>query len=171
MHKHLSNKQNNTTIEPTAFVTVKRHYQDRERPSKGQSNNSRKNFFCDHCKTSGHTISRRYKLHGYPTRNKRIAAIACNENDTDASHVGHSEDQFNKLMSLVCAQRQDHPSYDQHHAKLVSSSILAAKFCLLSNNHTNSIIDSGASDYISNNIENFLNVKRCHLSKSCYHYT
>jgi len=45
---------------------------------------SRRQFFCDHCKMTGHTVQRCYKIHGYPPghklhKGKRLAASVSQE--------------------------------------------------------------------------------------------
>ena len=45
-------------------------------PNKANTSVANKKFYCDHCKTPGHTISRCYKINGYPNKVKKVAAMA-----------------------------------------------------------------------------------------------
>lgn len=75
-HKQISKQHH---IEPVAFLSSKRQFQEKEsfnttnlHSSKGYSrqykylnNGNKQPPFCDHCKNSGHTINKCFKLHGY----------------------------------------------------------------------------------------------------------
>ena len=64
-HKDLN--KTHTSIETMAFTM------DKWKPSPTHKNNTsskKRTYFCDHCKIPGHSISRCFKLHGYPNRNK-----------------------------------------------------------------------------------------------------
>ncbi|CAO2825065.1 unnamed protein product [Amaranthus hypochondriacus] len=107
-HKELSNISVSTP-DFLAFAS------DRKSPFVRSSNSSVKasvsgtkrtsRYFCDHCKISGHSVDRCFKLHGYPNApkpGKRIAAVV--QNVTDASPLeatGLTQIQFNNLLSIL----------------------------------------------------------------------
>ncbi|KAL8144411.1 hypothetical protein V2J09_017443 [Rumex salicifolius] len=87
----------------------------------GRSGSDRKSlYFCDHCKTQGHTIDRCFKLHGYPPqRNDKpqgsgsfsgCVDVPSSSNSGSFQHSGPSSpdsvpnltrDQYNQLLALL----------------------------------------------------------------------
>ncbi|XP_048491595.1 uncharacterized protein LOC104883096 [Beta vulgaris subsp. vulgaris] len=74
-------------------------------------NGVRRNLYCEHCKMSGHTIDRCYKIHGHPSafkngKGKRIAAIVYGDDDEDEGGTTTepaqlTAEQYHKLVQLV----------------------------------------------------------------------
>lgn len=81
----------------------------------------------------------------------------------DIGSTGMTKDQFQDLLSFLKRKQQhkiDHNPLDDP-TTLASTSNVAGTFCLLSNNDSSGwIIDSGASDYMCNNITLFLNLRK-----------
>ncbi|XP_056698414.1 uncharacterized protein [Spinacia oleracea] len=76
---------------------------------------SRNNLYCEHCRMKNHTVDKCWKLHGYPKdfkgKGKRVAVAAQleeftekespTEGDTGVVHATFTEEQYNKLLSLL----------------------------------------------------------------------
>ena len=131
-------------------ATNNRRPQDRFKPqgqNNGRQNFSQRNtFFCDHCKVSGHTIQRCYKLHGYPPhfKDKKFAANVQSENTEEdnsvSANLGLTSTQYAQLLQLLGKEQSDN-STDSKAAHV------AGKLCLLSASHS-WIMDSGATDHM-----------------------
>ena len=105
-HKDLSKPQ--LLVEPMAFITDKwkTHH-----IGKNNHNSRKPNYFCDHYKIAGYSISRCFKLHGYsnkakPTSNKSFAALAHHNEDNADAHspstpLGLTPEQYTTLISLL----------------------------------------------------------------------
>ncbi|KAL8141988.1 hypothetical protein V2J09_015020 [Rumex salicifolius] len=65
----------------------------------GRGSDRRSSFFCDHCKTQGHTMDRCYKLHGYP--NQRTDS----KSSSNASFSGNSD--YVKPVAQPCDSSSD----------------------------------------------------------------
>ncbi|CAO2822827.1 unnamed protein product [Amaranthus hypochondriacus] len=138
-HKMMNKQCSTPMVEPAAFISTKRQSQEN---SNGQfakgidpqrkihSSNGKKSYFCDHCKIPGHTISRCYKIHGYPppSKAKRVAAVV--NSDEDFIHQsGLSEDQFTRLMNFIGKQQNEGcANNDSHHAEFASHSTMTGPF-------------------------------------------
>ncbi|WOH06718.1 hypothetical protein DCAR_0626146 [Daucus carota subsp. sativus] len=120
-------------------------------------------YFCDHCKTPGHTAQRCYKLHGYPAnfrtdRDKRMAANATHNtdiSDTESScssqqSEGFTATQYQQLLQLL---GKENSSVDGSKAANVAGNI-----CLASVTHS-WIVDSGATDHMCSELSLFTNCK------------
>ena len=147
-HKQIS-KHNQ--IEPTTFFSSKRQAQEKEsntnansyiskgypRQIKYQNNGTRRTLFCDHCKNTGHAITKCYKLHGYPNqiKGKRSTAFACTDDEAQVP-TRMSQEQFSRLLSLMAQQKEGSTQETiVHHAELASSS----NFAGISFMHTNKV--------------------------------
>jgi len=147
-------------------------------PSNGNSNYppprgtaARRQLFCEHCKITGHTIQKCYKLHGYPPghrlyRGKRVAASVTQEQDCvswlEDTHCSTNNqapalalptlnsEQYQQLMSLLSKQQSENNSSSPS----VGSGFLAGKtfYFLTSFASGDWITDSGASDHITPNL-------------------
>ena len=142
----------------------------------------RKPLYCDHCKFTGHTIQKCYKLHGYPPghrlyRGKRLAASVTQDQEgvswLDDTHYNTSHqdsakpalalptlnsEQYQQLMTLLGQQQTENDSAGPS----VGTGFLAGKsFCFHSSlANVNWVIDSGASDHITPNLEIFTSVQK-----------
>lgn len=116
--------------------------------------NAHKRPQCDHCKKLGHTIDVCWQLNGYPSqfknKGKSVAAVvqAQNVDNTDENVTQLTEEQFNRLMSVISTQQEA----DERAA---STSANVAGTCLLTCSNSKWIIDSGATDHICNNLKMF----------------
>ncbi|XP_056688844.1 uncharacterized protein [Spinacia oleracea] len=127
------NSNRNHNLESTVFTARKftdnRPYKSNYGSSSGMQNTggnqprnftySRNNLYCEHCKMKNHTVDKCWKLHGYPKdfkgRGKRVAAAAQleeftekespTEGDTGMVHATFSEEQYNKILSLLNTQK------------------------------------------------------------------
>ncbi|CAO2841301.1 unnamed protein product [Amaranthus hypochondriacus] len=142
-HKELV-KQASPLPDSMAFISDRtsshsRYTKHQERPSTAGTKRS-SHYFCDHCKMSGHSIERCFKIHGYPPPSKsgkRFAAVVqSNATDTTDSieHAGLSHSQFNHLISLL-GKHTNQPT--DVHAPLSTTSPMACIFCLLSKHDSN----------------------------------
>ena len=132
---------------------------------------ARRQLFCDHCKITGHTVQ---KLHGYPPghrlyRGKRVAASITQEQDgvswledTQCNTSNSNQapalalptlntEQYQQLIALLNKQQTENNSS----SSLVGTGFLAGKhFCFLTSFANGDwIIDSGASDHITPNLD------------------
>ncbi|KAL8099196.1 hypothetical protein AgCh_031749 [Apium graveolens] len=170
--------QNQNQNETLAFVADKRRFNDtlsQNLKSTGNSqrqgfNNSTKRFiqkpansyYCTHCKLAGHSNDRCFTLHGYPAgfkvRERRFAgAVTQNEdNSSNTSSAPVSMQQYNELLELLNKHKMS--SSDQHSKEpdIAGHAMLAGNICLLSNFSTQWLLDSGATDHISNNLSDFI---------------
>lgn len=171
-HREVYNA-NHAVEEPMAFAVNKRRFEDNNNRSNNStgynnnnfnrigrsqgSNNRSSNLFCDHCKISGHTREKYWKINGYPSdnkqnwRNKRVAAVAHEDSFNTATksqiHVNPSitVDQYNHLLSLIEQQRTSH---NDQHDETQHTALIAGMFCLLSVHNGSWIIDSGATNHM-----------------------
>ncbi|CAO2838684.1 unnamed protein product [Amaranthus hypochondriacus] len=69
-------------------------------------------YFCDHCKISGHSIDRCFKIHGYPPptkSGKRVSNLVHTTADDilpSVENTGLTTTQFNTLLSLLGKHKQ-----------------------------------------------------------------
>ena len=126
-------------------------------------------YFCDHCKILGHSISRCFKLHGYPNRNKHpsnkkyAAAIqhdayidrTPNYAAVDGTPFGLTPDQYTNFLS--CHEKNNHANSAT--SPQDSFANLAGPHSLISHISTTKwIIDNGSTDHICNNLSLFTNM-------------
>ncbi|KAL8170217.1 hypothetical protein V2J09_022021 [Rumex salicifolius] len=126
----------------------------------GRGNSDRRSmFFCDHCKTQGHTIDRCFKLHGYPpskTDNRSTKPAPPFSGNSDASTSGQvhvsplsdpapqlTKDQYEQLMALL--GKSDIAD------SVSKTGMMAGNILSLSANNSSMqwIIDSGATHHIT----------------------
>ncbi|XP_074327310.1 uncharacterized protein LOC141665234 [Apium graveolens] len=133
------------------------------------------NYYCTHCKVPGHSIDRCFKIHGFPAnfrgnKDQRIAALASNSDalislaeHKDDDHLSTtntpqtnniSQEQYSQLMEVLNRQ---HISDTQSSASITDShsAHLTGKTCLLSYSTSKWLLDSGATDHITNTIDDF----------------
>ncbi|KAL2901313.1 Retrovirus-related Pol polyprotein from transposon RE2 [Bienertia sinuspersici] len=99
-------------------------------------------YFCNYCKVPGHSISRCFKLHGYPPRFKGFknkgAATLAHQTEYDASH---SQPSFpNNSTSEL---KDDSISFDQYKQFIEFMSMT----CLFTSSKSTWILDSGATHH------------------------
>lgn len=149
--------------EPCAFTSSKIMYQEyNSRDSSKQGVKlgkvgAKKTFFCEHCKATGDTITRCYKLHGYPNQNteKKVAAVTYNNEDV-LQQSGLTHDQFSRLMSFIDKQQQGNVNdSEEHHAELAASTSMAGNSFYANTTIVGWIVDSGATDHMSNSLTSF----------------
>lgn len=158
-HKEIS-KMSVVHNESMAFAVNKRTYYDKHsthnkhhktasagsyaKPSYGSEFKRSSPFFCDHCKLTGHSIDRCFKLHGYPPgfKHKRFAnCVQQEDSKTDKENkenFGLTPKQMNTLLNFLNKQ-QDHSSdpFLVDNSDPSPSAHLAGKFCFFSK-HTSS---------------------------------
>ena len=116
-HKQLSKQYNSGPAEPSAFFSSKRDFHNNIESSsskafskynKNHNNGIKRTFFCDHCKNTGHTINKCYKLYGYPNQNKgkKSTAFAC-ANEESTLPPGMTEDQFSRFLSFMAQEKHE----------------------------------------------------------------
>ncbi|KAL8144048.1 hypothetical protein V2J09_017080 [Rumex salicifolius] len=121
---------------------------------RGSSTSDRRSlYFCDHCKTIGHTVDRYFKIHGYPpqrndNRSSKTGPFSCNvensnNNSTDDSTHTITKEQYSQLIALL--------SKSDVSKSASSSSMMAGKFLCLSANGVKHrwVVDSGATHHIT----------------------
>ena len=126
-------------------------------------------WFCDHCKISGHSIERCYKLHGYPNtwnKDKKSANLCHNIDESDMhSQAGASDipppinlDQYNQLMSLLSKNQNSENNNTETPIMQAGTSpalFSSYKFCMISCRNPIWILDSGATDHICHDLSLF----------------
>lgn len=126
----------------------------------------RPNYYCSHCKMSGHSLERCWKGHGYPPRYKQNTWRRSNtggrilsandaqtkaDNETDASKSDEmikadlTLGQYQRLMQLMKQENMDLEKIQETEPNM-STPFLAGTFCVLSHKFDGWIIDSAASD-------------------------
>ncbi|CAO2827618.1 unnamed protein product [Amaranthus hypochondriacus] len=104
------------------FAVDRRKYYQRsqdhnshEKSLTGTKRNSQ--YFCDHCKISGHSIDHCFKIHGYPSpsrraSHKKIAAVTHGDPSSsfDIKDTGLTKEQFTHLLNLLNKKDVDKPT-------------------------------------------------------------
>ena len=77
----------------------------------------RQSMYCEHCKMTGHTVQRCYKIHGYPPghrfyKGKRVAPVAQTEPSSSYNMI-QSQDQAHPAVSSSISQSSAPPSFTQ----------------------------------------------------------
>ena len=167
--RHQALSQITSQTETLAFVadstTQKRPVNSKPNPGSANSNNKKGNYFYTHCKISGHSVERCFKIHGYTPNFKfkdKKVTVAATLNQS-VSNTDHSTDssppismaQYQQLMALLNKPNSTTAAETQDHA------MLAGKLCLLANNPSQNgwLIDSGATDHICSDLSVFLTYK------------
>lgn len=120
----------------------------------------RTNFFCDHCKITGHTMARCYKLHGYPQNfkgDRRIAAVTQLDDSAQLSegnveNVTFTPSQYQQILQLLGKEGKEDSTTTGHNVK---SGNVAGKFCFISSYGSKWIVDSGATDHMCHDLSMF----------------
>ncbi|XP_074323025.1 uncharacterized protein LOC141659974 [Apium graveolens] len=132
-------------------------------------------YFCTNCQIPGHSIEKCFKIHGYPPGfqakdDKKVAAFShqttdAHPNDQQTVDMQNQDShaviqaQYNHLLSLL--QQKNIDSQNEVNgagSSGMSSSrhaLLTGKMCFLSSFHNEWIVDSGSTDHICPNIEQF----------------
>lgn len=114
-------------------------------------------YYRTHCKMSGHSLERCFKINGYPPgfkagKGKRVAAIVSSGPQEEVNaNSPITMAQYSQLMALLGPQPT--PVTKEN----TETALLAGKFCFLTENATkfNWLIDSGATDHICSDIKMF----------------
>ena len=131
------------------------------------SSHRRPSLFCNYCKRSGHTIDRCFKLQrqrdnpaSFSEKSKRVAATVHTDGLLTSDHNPSSipsftQEQYTKLLALL--NKHDLESSSHHSGDSTSAAMLAGKvFCVsTSSPHSKWILDSGATDHITPNLQLF----------------
>lgn len=177
-HKDFYQTENqNDTL---AFVADKRNFQNKSQtynssagfqrqnsnfpPRKfNQNQKPANNYYCTHCKIAGHSIERCFKIHGFPpgfkgNRDRKVASLSHtdqpNVQDTQTGSAPVTMDQYNHLLELINKQ-----TLNTSEATGVSGHALLAGKCLMSSFSDEWLLDSGATDHITNSINDFQDFK------------
>nr|XP_017225299.1 PREDICTED: uncharacterized protein LOC108201523 [Daucus carota subsp. sativus] len=169
-HKKLTHSSQSHD-ESMAFAANRRGFDNKFKSRNNYGTNTdgkgRNNYFCDHCKMTGHTIQRCYKLHGYPANfktdgTKRMAANLSQTDTLDqessilaADNSAFTPAQMQQLMQLLGKETDSSSTESQ-----LKSAFVAGKMCLLSSSGTSWIIDSGATDHMCNDLTVFSDYKQ-----------
>lgn len=169
-HKKLYENQDSNEVEAMAFSVNKRRFQDNYQEksrsngrqnlggmeSKGRYNN----YYCEHCKISGRTMQKCYKLHGYRPkfRNGKIAANTQYEKDDQSSesdgNMGFTPSQYQQLLQLLGKDKNVEQSTPNNQEELKYANV-AGKLCLLSVVGSRWIVDSGVTDHMCHDLSLF----------------
>ena len=136
---------------------------------------SKRPLFCEHCKMTGHTIQRCYKIHSYPRghrsyRGKKLAASVTQEqegvswledvhNSSSAQEPALSlptlnSEQYQQLLSLLSKQQAEGNTPGTSRTSVGTGFMTGKHFSfLISFSNGDWIIDSGASDHITPNLD------------------
>ncbi|XP_074328421.1 uncharacterized protein LOC141666331 [Apium graveolens] len=152
----------------------RRNFEDR---FKSQNTQNRHNFgdtrrtnsfFCDHCKMTGHTMQRCYKLHGYPPngRNDKRQAAVVQISDEEPhkdppDNVSFTAAQYQQILKLIGKVKFLDDDSDGR-----KSANMAGKFCFVSSSGTKWIVDSGATDRMCCDLSLFKSHEKMHRSDS-----
>lgn len=143
------------TSEPIACRVEKRKFQERG-PNKNSTEfnkNKRQHLYCDHCKITGHSKDRCWKIIGYPPNfkgntwkrgNDKFSANLAQEASTKDGMVTAklTSTQYQHLLEFLNKQTN---SGNNTHA---NTSQLTSTYCFSSLKMHDWIIDSGASDHM-----------------------
>uniref|UniRef100_A0A803LQG4 GAG-pre-integrase domain-containing protein n=1 Tax=Chenopodium quinoa TaxID=63459 RepID=A0A803LQG4_CHEQI len=129
------------------------------------------NLFCTHCKLSGHTVDRCFKLNGFPpdfkhNPQRKIANMAQGEEAMDDMNMqedivttSFTREEYARIMSAMEEQSTDAKSQSQNNSyseeKNTNSAYFVGKLCLFSHSNLGWIIDSGATDHICHDLKLF----------------
>lgn len=178
-HQELSKTSTPSIPDSMAFLSDKRpHY---ERPpfkprslpdfgSSGRVPRRPSTYYCEHCKMSGHSIHRCYKLHGYPPskhlHSKRTATVALDsgqDSRSDVHHTGLSDEQFTHILNVLgrTTSTDIAPTPITDSLPVPHSANIAGTSCFFSHHQSSLgwIIDSGASDHMCHYISSFTNLR------------
>ena len=115
-HQEISKNVITDNQDSIACRIEKKKYYDGRNKEKGEYHGKRQTFFCEHCKVTGHTQDRCWKLHGYPSKVKsntwkkenKVASNGTNVEcmNLNSMHVATSEnrlsnEQIGQLLSLL----------------------------------------------------------------------
>ncbi|KAL4575087.1 hypothetical protein LXL04_021928 [Taraxacum kok-saghyz] len=138
------------------------------------TNNNSKNYrkdspFCTHCKRTGHTQEKCYRLHGFPPgyrNNYKVNAVSsdsespqmANESETtnyDAV-TGLSNEQCQQLIAMLSGKLASvnattHSANVASHSNITPAGLYKSNFWIL---------DSGATSHVCNNRDMFFNIRK-----------
>ncbi|KAL8120516.1 hypothetical protein AgCh_017628 [Apium graveolens] len=158
--------------EVMAFAANRRNFNFRSqggsgsnfRSQTGENRGKFNSYFCDHCKMTGHTAHRCYKLHGYPSHFKtdnrpdsiKVAANVNSEtnestNVSDNKNAGFTDAQYAQLLQLLGKDAGELSTKNNMKAACV-----AGKICLTSHTSVHWIVDSGATDHMCHDLSLFM---------------
>ena len=136
--------------------------------SEKSSSQRKSSYFCDYCKKTGHTKDRCYRLHGLPSnsatksnwKNNKVVALVDLENpdphklqSTPAGSNSFTTEQYNMLLHLINQQKKEASPILAEDSN--TACFLAGEQCLFSTNNALWIIDSGATNHITYNLDLF----------------
>ena len=129
-------------------------------------------YYCSHCKVSGHSYERCFKVHGYPPgfkgfKDKRIVASVQSQQSPTSTNTEYTSsaqhiniDQYNYLLEVLNSHTHSTSITEPNDDPEISSQAnLAGNICLLSCSISQWIIDSGAIDHICNDLNLFISSK------------
>ena len=166
-HKEFSTSQSQNSSDALAFAAERSSgakYPNKNVPGKKQ--NQKPTYYCTHCKMTGHSIERCFKVHGYPPnfkpKEKRVAALSLN-----SSSAGTVSDDRTEVASPFSAEQYAQFIEVMEKQKLSTSApgsstspghaLLAGKMCLLSSFSGEWILDSGSTDHITPHLDDLSN--------------
>ena len=157
--KHLEIRAiNNEPNDSLACKVEKRKFQEKGKNQSEGNKTKRTLFYYDHCRISGHTKERCWKLIGYSTNFKG--------NSTTSQHITVEEATVTPTFTLAQYQqilemlnKLEKNKSTSTYAKI---SHLTGMFCLTTLKDDEWIIDSDASDHMCHNLSEFLSYDRIH---------
>lgn len=119
------------------------------------------NYYCTHCKISGHSVERCFKIHGYPpnfkdfkTRKVAVVSVSNDQTSGDSNSASISVAQYQQLMDMLSKNSQS-ASTSQSAQDSSDHALLAGKICMLATKPSGWLIDSGATDHICSDLSSF----------------
>ena len=155
-----------------ACKVEKRKFQERGKIQSENNKNKRLQFYCDHCRISGHTKDKCWKLVGYPPNFKRNTWKRDKSNaKATTSQQNTSEEETVTAVFTLTQYQQILEMLNKHgNNKAINtyanSSHLTCMFCLTTLKDYEWIIDSGASDHMCHDLFKFFSY---HLLKNQSH--
>ena len=133
--------------------------------NKNTNNGKKLSYFCDHCKVSGHSFYRCFKIHSYPPNSRRqlTKKIATNMHtdppptSSDVKETSLTQAQFNHLLTLLGKKDVDKP-LDVDTSTNTTSNLAGISYFTSHNSYSHWIIDIGATDHMCNNLSVFTNI-------------
>ena len=127
-------------------------------------------YYCEHCKISGHSIERCFKLNGYPSgfKHKKFAgSVNGKAPKIDKSDIALTTEQLQNLLNFLNNQKENVPVTMPLDFEEPSNFVnLTGKFCFLSKSITTKwIAYGGATDHMCNSLDSFIFTQKIHNLK------